>query len=144
MAGLAVEDWGCGTGGFKRLHTGGYVGVDGSMTPFVDKIVDLRDYRTSVEAIMMRHVLEHNLDWEMVLGNCVASFEQKFCLVLFTPFGEATKVIAQNKRHGVDVPDISFRKKDLEACFAGCKWRLEENIATKSGYNVEHVYYVEK
>jgi hypothetical protein len=48
----SVEDWGCGTGGFKRVCKSPYVGLDGSNTPFADKIVDLCDYRSSVDGVM--------------------------------------------------------------------------------------------
>lgn len=139
-----IEDWGCGTGGFKRLYQGKYTGLDGSANPFVDKIVDLRTYRSSVDGIMMRHVLEHNYDWPEVLTGAVSSFRKKYCLVLFTPFMTATHEIAHNKKHGVDVPDIAFNKKDIEHFFADLKWRLDDNIKTRTGYGIEHVYYVEK
>jgi hypothetical protein len=92
----------------------------------------------------MRHVLEHNYEWEKVLSNAVSSFTRKFCLVLFTPFGEVTKEIAHNLKHGVDVPDISFNPTDIEKHFAGLSWRLQANLKTRTGYKVEHVYYVEK
>jgi len=144
LSGMNVEDWGCGTGGFKRLHKGGYTGIDGSKTPFADKIVDLRNYKSSVDGIIMRHVLEHNYDWEKVLKNAIASFKKRLCIVIFTPFSHKTKVIAQNKKYGVDVPDISFDKRDLEKYFGDLKWRLDEGIKTRTYYKVEHVYFVEK
>jgi len=139
-----VEDWGCGAGNFKKLYKGKYTGLDGSHNPYVDKVVDLCDYQSSVDGIMMRHVLEHNDNWRLVLRNAVASFNKKFCLVLFTPFVEHTHQITHNEKHGVDVPDISFFHGDIEDYFHGLKWRLEKNIPTKTGYNLEHVYYVEK
>ena len=117
---------------------------DGSANPFVDKVADLSRYRSSVDGIMMRHVLEHNSAWPEVLGGAVSSFKKKLCLVLFTPFMDTTQQIAHNKRHGVDVPDIAFSRTDIEAFFEGLKWRLEDNIKTRTGYRVEHVYYVEK
>ena len=144
LKGLDIEDWGCGTGAFKRLHIGGYLGIDGSKTPFVDKIADLRSYKSSVDGIIMRHVLEHNHDWEKVLENALSSFKKRFCLILFTPFADKTKVIAQNKKYGVDVPSISFNNKGIERHFKSLAWRLEENIKTKTGYGAEHIYYVEK
>ncbi len=139
-----VEDWGCGTGGFKRLFKGKYSGIDGSDNPFVDKVVDLRTYRSNVDGIMMRHVLEHNYDWKDVLSNVMSSFNKKFCLVLFTPFAKTTDQVAHNKKHGVDVPDISFKKEDIESFFKDLKWKLEDNLKTRTGYRVEHIYYVEK
>lgn len=41
LRGLSVEDWGCGTGWFSTLHTGPYIGVDGSETPAVSVVHDL-------------------------------------------------------------------------------------------------------
>lgn len=139
----AVEDWGCGTGGFKRLYKGKYVGIDGSANPYVDKVADLCEYRSHVEGIMMRHVLEHNYDWRKVLTGAVESFDKKFCLVIFTPFVETTKEIAHNKKHGVDVPDIAFAREDIEGYLTGSKWRMESH-QTKTGYGIEHIYFIEK
>ena len=141
---LAVEDWGCGTGGFKRIHKGAYIGVDGSKTPHVDKIADLRSYKSKVEGIVMRHVLEHNYGWKKILKNALSSFNKKLCIIIFTPFSDKTQVISQNKKFGIDVPDISFSKKDIEKHLKGFNWTLKENIKTKTGYGVEHVYFIEK
>jgi len=139
-----VEDWGCGAGGFKQFYKGKYIGIDGTDNPFVDKVADLRTYRSSVDGIMMRHVLEHNYDWKDVLEGAVSSFKKKFCLVLFTPFVRVTHEIAHNKKHGVDVPDIAFNRKDIEHFFNGLKWRLQDDIKFSKNYHVEYVYYVEK
>src|SRR5690349_4392866 len=43
-----IEDWGCGSGGFRKFCKTGYVGVDGSHSPFADKIADLEKYRSQV------------------------------------------------------------------------------------------------
>lgn len=64
-----VEDWGCGAGGFKRFCRPRYVGVDGSKTPFADRVVDLCTYTSRVEGIMMRHVIEHSYLWRAILDN---------------------------------------------------------------------------
>jgi hypothetical protein len=138
-----VEDWGCGGGGFRRFCLSPrYIGLDGSKTPFADKTVDLCTYSSKVPGIMMRHLLEHNYDWEKILISAVRSFEQKFCLVLFTPFASETKEIAHNLKHGVDAPDLSFRREDIERHFTGLRWKLIENIPTQSQYGVEHVYFI--
>lgn len=138
-----VEDWGCGTGGFRKFYSGKYTGIDGSANPFVDKIVDLRTYRSSVDGIVMRHVLEHNYDWELILRNALASFKKKFCFIIFTPFVERTGEIAHNKKFGVDVPDIAFNKGHIEAALYGLRWRMESH-KTNTQYGTEHIYYVEK
>ena len=141
-----VEDWGCGAAGFKRFFRGRYTGVDGSHTPFADKIVDLREYTSDTQSIMMRHVLEHNYDWPLVLNNALSSFQEKMCLVLFTPFVEKTQQIAHNAAWGVDVPDLSFARNDIEGFMKihGCDWTLAPDIATVSGYGIEHVYCIIK
>jgi hypothetical protein len=141
-----VEDWGCGAAGFKRFFEGRYTGVDGSHTPFADKIVDLREYTSDTQSIMMRHVLEHNYDWALVFNNALSSFREKMCLVLFTPFVDETQQIAHNAPHGVDVPDMAFARKDIEGQINahGCRWMLASEISTPSGYGVEHVYCIIK
>lgn len=143
LKGLAVEDWGCGAGGFKKVHQGQYFGVDGTKTPFVDKLVDLAHYRSPSEAIMMRHVLEHNYLWPVILNNALQSFAQKFCLIIFTPFQDQTREIAHNLKHGVDVPDIGFQKEALERFLEGFNWRMETR-KTGTHYGVEHIYYIER
>jgi hypothetical protein len=139
---IEVEDWGCGAGGFKRFCRARYVGLDGSKTPFADRIVDLCTHTSRVEGIFMRHVLEHNYSWKEILDNAVSSFTKKLCLVLFTPFGPETREIAHNRARVVDVPDLSFCRADIEGRFAGLRWELFDNIPTDTGYGVEHVYLV--
>ncbi len=140
-----VEDWGCGAGGFKRFFRGRYIGVDGSATPYADKTADLCNYTSSVDGIVIRHVLEHNYNWISILKNAVLSFHQKLCLVLFTPFAEQTTEIAHNLGYGVDVPDLSLPQALIEQQF------LEDptltfvrylNLPTQAAYGVEHVYFV--
>lgn len=145
MADVAeVEDWGCGAGGFKRYCRGRYIGIDGSKTPFADKIVDLCAYTSSVDGIVIRHVLEHNYDWEQILVNAVRSFRRKLCIVLFTPFtkGALTEEIAHNRTHGVDVPDLALPQGTIEHHLEGHPFVLYGNLPTQSGYGVEHVYLV--
>lgn len=142
---LAVYDLGCGAGHFKTLHNARYWGVDGSCTPFADIYADLREFRPKYmpEGILLRHVLEHNPDWKMVLENAIESFTKRLCIVIFTPFGTETKVIAENKKHGVDVPDISFKAEDLEAFFDDFNWS-KEIFESKTHYGQETIYYIEK
>ena len=142
----SVEDWGCGAGGFKRFYNGKYIGIDGSHTPFAEKIVDLRTYHSKVDGIFMRHVLEHNYKWEYIIKNALLSYKKKMCLVLFTKFSETTREIAHNISDGIDVPDISFDKNDLHYVIDkyGSKFILFENIKTDTQYGIEHVYLITK
>jgi hypothetical protein len=144
-----IEDWGCGAGGFKRYFLNDvlnkYVGVDGSNTPFADIKTDLTGYISNVDGIYMRHVLEHNYEWKQILENACKSFQTKMCLVLFTPFSEETTEIAHNLRHGVDVPDMSFNKNEIIDVFEKNNIKYELlTINSNTGYNIEHVFYLNK
>ena len=145
-----VQDWGCGTGGFKRFFINNntihkYKGVDGSVTPFADIKADLTKYTTECDGIFMRHVLEHNYEWKSILENACKSFNKKMCLILFTPFTESTVKIADNLSSGVDVPDLSFRLNDLTEIFDShnIKYRID-TFETGTQYSIEHVFYLEK
>jgi len=119
--------------------------VDGSKTPFADVKTDLTSYNSNVDGIFMRHVLEHNYEWKIILENACKSFKQKMCLVLFTPFSLKTKEIAHNLKHGVDVPDLSFDKTELIEIFEKYNIKYELiTINTNTGYNVEHIFYLNK
>jgi hypothetical protein len=137
-----VEDWGCGTGAFKEFCLVDYLGVDGSKSPYVDRIADLTKYRSKTAAVHIRHVLEHNYDWEVILANAVASTEQKLCLCLFTPFAPSTVEIATNT--DINVPVLSLPRAQIERHFEGLSWRLLESIPTNTEYRQEHVYLVWK
>lgn len=142
-----VEDWGTGAGGFKRFRPDA-VGVDGSNTPHAEKkYVDLVRYVSPCDGIFMRHVLEHNYDWKPILKNALASAGKKLCLVLFTPLSDSgTREIAHNRMHGVDVPDLSLGRDELQRIFAEFPLRKVsmEEIRSDTGYGVEYIIYVEK
>jgi hypothetical protein len=137
-----VEDWGCGTAVFRRFYSGKYIGIDGSKTPFASQIVDLCTYRSNVPGILLRHVLEHNYNWEKILVSALNSFSRKLCLILFTPFSDRTYEINHNLQYGVDVPDLSLSKLDLERHFVNVEWRKLENIRSNTVYGIEHIYFI--
>lgn len=137
-----VEDWGCGMAWARRyVPEGRYTGVDGSpdAARFADVTCDLRDHVTSVDGIFMRHILEHNEDWQVILANAMRSFRKRFVLVTFTPFGEQTR-----RLDGGGLIDLSFRKEDITDHFAGCSWREEHYDMPESQYGVNDVFYVER
>jgi hypothetical protein len=143
LAGCAeIEDWGCGRGGFREHCPGRYIGVDGSQTPYAEKIAELQAYRSSVDGILLRHVLEHNYTWPRVLDNAVASFRKRLCVVLFTPFADTTRELRHNRKSGVDVPDLALSAAEIEAHFKGLEWILIKDIKTTSQNGIEHVYCV--
>ena len=144
-----VEDWGCGLGGFKSFLRDDqkYIGIDGSRTPYAAKVTDLIEYRSEVDAIFMRGVLEHNPRWEEILTNALGSFRYRMVLVLFTPFARRTKVIRDYPDwwgSGVTMVDIAFASSDLTRHFAGLEWSVEANVKTNSQYKREHVFYLKR
>jgi len=141
-----VEDWGTGAGGFKKYFPTA-IGVDGSDTPHAEKkFVDLTTYTTICDGIFMRHVLEHNYEWESILKNAVNSAAKKICIILFTPLTETTVELAHNLKIGVDVPDLSLDKDQFEKIINSVNPKTVkiEHFNTKTGYGQEIVVYIEK
>lgn len=139
-----IEDWGCG---FAHARTfvkkSPYLGLDGS-SPHADRIVDLCTYRSEADCVFLRHVLEHNVEWQRILEGAIASFRNRMVLILFTPFAETTRVLTTALHcTSVAVPDISFRKDDLTRAFEGLK-TTEESLRTDTQYGIEHVFYLER
>ena len=141
-----VEDWGCGLGWARKFFgPDQYIGLDGSDSRFCDKQVDLVHYMSvpPVAGILMRHVIEHNNDWDMVLANALDSFTDRMCLVLFTPLDIVTHQLAWEHEYGV--PTISFALSDLVTLFdkAGVHWE-HETLPTDSHYGEETVIRLSK
>ena len=126
LAGLDVEDWGCGTSYAKYFQVGGgrYTGIDGSWSRFVNIHVDLRKYRSKTPGLFMRHVLEHNPDWSDVFSNAIASFQRRMVLVLFTPVVTETRPIAVS---GDGIVDIAFSLDDLHQICPALRVQIVES-----------------
>lgn len=136
-----IEDWGCGMAWGRRYAEARYKGVDGSpaASPYADEICDLRDYHSTVDGIFMRHILEHNWDWEVILSNVMGSFRKRFVLVLFTPFADEVTHPLQP----LGLIDLSFKVGDITEFFEGCNYQIE-TLHTDTQYGIEHVIYVER
>lgn len=148
--GDTVEDWGCGTGWSKQYFKN-YKGIDGSASKEVkpEDVVDLVNYTSNVENILMRQVLESNINWKLILQNVKKSFRKKFCLIISTPLSEQTHVGSVEemfKFDGTDNGDINlifFKKEDILSYFTDCTVK-EETIETKQFYGKEWILYIEK
>lgn len=142
-----ITDFGCGTAWAKRfVKRGRYIGVDGSWSFHCDVKADLRSYKCETEAVLMRHILEHNYDWKVILENALASFQKRMALIMFVPFGEVTKAIAMNKVGGsqiATVPDIQFKRQDLLDVIGTLPYK-EETLQTATQYGWEHIFYIER
>lgn len=155
LGGGQVEDWGCGTGWAKQYFKD-YKGIDGSPSKVVSKedVVDLVNYTSSVDNILIRQVLECNVDWRKILENVKKSFKKKFCLVIYTPIDLVeTKVLADyaiTKADGIvvstyTIPEITFKKEEILAYFPTTEFKVsEETIKTNQGYGQEWILYVER
>lgn len=145
LAGLSVEDWGCGYAQFKGFHQGGYWGVDG--TPgWCDEVADLTIplRGKAPEGLLLRHVLEHNTEWRMILRNAVDSFQKRMVLVVFTPDsgGREEKKLAHVDE--VNVDDLSLPFQEIESFFSSCRVVKKQFFETPTGYGGETVWLVEK
>lgn len=145
-----VEDWGCGAGWLSKfVPADRYRGIDGSSTPFATSIVDLETYRSSVPGIFMRHVLEHNPRWQLVLGNALDSFTERMVLVLFTPLGKVTRDLEFEDPPGV--PNLSFCVDDLTQPMndRGIDWKVTEldtkvRFGARKRKGVETMFFLQK
>ena len=150
LDGLAMlEDWGCGRGFFRtRLRLSHCRNIDGSPSPNVDRVADLTQYESRVNGIFIRHVLEHEWDWQKILANALRSFEQRMMIVLFTPWSndDITKNIAVDAvaESGIDVPDLSFSKPEMEEILAPYHPHFVDSLITRTQYRVEHLIYLHK
>ena len=133
-----VEDWGGGPGYARRYFPNGYKLVDGTPGYGADVVTDLTGYVSKCDAILMRHVLEHNVDWRLILENALASCK-RLALVIFTPFANTTYVIAWNENVVPKVPDISFERSDLTNMFTEF---TEETFRSDTQYGQETIFYV--
>lgn len=126
-----VEDWGCGCRWAEQFFPL-YRGIDGS-GPFADARVDLARYRSSVPCAMMRHVLEHNDEWRLVLGNFLASFTERACIILFTP-------LVEREQRGLaidDIPNINLPRDEFLAT-------IQPFLVRAEAVGEEMVFYLEK
>jgi hypothetical protein len=152
--GDSVEDWGCGTG-YARFFFKDYRGIDGSPSKNIPKenIVDLREYTSSVDNILIRQVLECTEDWKVVLENAKKSFKKKLCLVIMTHFSKEENLMVRESVIRADstvekdryIDMVSFKKQDILDFFPEKEFRLKEEIIyTETGYGQDWVLYVER
>lgn len=132
-----VEDWGCGTCYARKFFPNGYLGVDG--TPdYCDKTAELARYKTHTHGILLRHVLEHNFEWETILKNALASCA-KLAIVVCTPFEDTTHIIRFDE---FGIPIFAFRKEDLTKHFTA---GFSEEVVSGAAWGtnlVETIFYV--
>ena len=121
LEGCTLEDWGGGTGYARRfVQHATYRLVDGSPSQWNPDPVELTEYASNSECILIRHVLEHNDDWARILANAAGSFRRRMTLVLYTPIQEVTRPVS--KPHA-RVVEYGFALDDIERM--GGPWLLQ-------------------
>ena len=139
-----IEDWGCGTAWARQfVHHAQYIGVDGaSSSRFVDKITNLVTYQSTIDAIFMRGVLEHNYNWRVILENAMSSFQWRMVLVTFIPLThESHDRVLLVSCSGI--PDIALNQKTLMPMI-NPYLQKQETIISKTEYGSEVLWYLEK
>ncbi len=146
-----VEDWGCGYGWFRRTlrdySSATCRNLDGSASEFTDAVVDLRVYRSTVEGIFLRGVLEHNHDWQPILRHALASFTHRMMLVCFTPFSGVTENLYNFEfPAGGTVPVLALSHAELTAIIQQePQLRCEvTRRQTATEFGVEHLFQFER
>lgn len=144
-AGL-VEDWGCGTTYAREFIGAPYRGIDGAMSKWASEKVELTKYKSQVPKILMRHVLEHNIEWRQILENMLQSFTDRAVLILFTQPSRA-----QSKDCNIDpandIPTFELCEKDLnEILFSKIMLdiTMEEMKTDTAPYGYECMYFIER
>jgi hypothetical protein len=129
-----VEDWGCGSGWARQFFTKSrYTGLDGSWSKFCDKQVELQEYTSSSDCILIRHVLDHNHNWRGVLQNAVASFKKRLAVVTFMPFSTETYSVhnegsnTDQVAYGAGIPNFRFSYPELVSHFSQYLVKVEKS-----------------
>ena len=140
-----IEDWGCGTGWFRKIAQAkglNVTNIDGSYSPFCDRVKDLVHYTTdNAEGIFMRHVLEHNYAWDKILTNALASAKKKLALVLFTPLSKEEELRQIAWVPGYNVPDLSLPPGVIEQMFHDAMFHVEHRVLkTATWYGEENLF----
>jgi hypothetical protein len=138
LSGFHTQDWGCGYARFKQfLPEGTYTGVDG--TPgFADVVTDLVDYQSETEGILIRHVLEHNTEWRVILDNALASAKKRLVIAVFTPDGNGEQLAWTPE---IEVPDIAISWAEISKRLTDAGWKFSQNVAeTATAYGKESIW----
>lgn len=113
-----VEDWGCANGYAKRYcKSPQYIGIDGSENACSNETYDLRYYTSSAEGIFMRHVLEHNPDWELILNNALSSYTKRFALIINHIVDNSYETKITSIIEDREIVNMIFKKDDLLKLF---------------------------
>jgi hypothetical protein len=143
LHGLAVEDWGCGLGWYRTVHTGPYLGIDGTASRWADVVDDLATRRSSTPGLWLRGVLEHNVEWRAILANAVASATERLAISVFTPEGDGRQI---GWTEQLGVPDLALPWQDIDDALTAAGWTFERRTvpAPASYYRFEEMWLAQR
>ncbi len=123
--------------------------MDGSKSQYASVTADLVTYRSEPDGLHVRHVLEHNPEWRMILRNALASFRYRAVVTIFTPLSKQEKVLARYPDFngtGVEMVDISLPKSELETLISESGARLirQKRLRTRTQYREETIYFLSR
>ena len=148
-----IDDWGCGTQWFRGVMQGlnpetRITGLDGS-AGYCDQIVDLREYVPAElpDGLILRHVLEHNFDWRIILNRALKSFTHRMILILCTPTVEQETLLYEHSfPEGVSCPYLSLPQSELEQILAsyGLSFHQETIASPDSEFGHETIFRISR
>lgn len=134
-----VADWGGGSGVFRTflppsVH---YTLVDGTLTTTDQVLADVTAYHEPSDGILVRHVLELNVDWRTILQNALAAFRQRMVVVTHTPWDAETAYV----KHKSGWPIHNLSQCDVVDAI----WpQIVKKVYHVQTTHPETVYYLEK
>ena len=133
-----VSDWGGSTGFFGTClpRTTVYTVVDGTQQRPGQVLADLTAYRTPSDGILLRHVLELNLDWRAILHNALGAFRRRLVVITFTEPSPDTHVVKQKTGWPVQRFNLDDLRREMGALLV-----REEAVMTSHD---EHLFYLER
>jgi len=135
-----VADWGGSTGAFRAYlpPTVNYAVIDGTPqgypTTWVADIV--APCQLQSDGVLIRHVLDHNRQWDQILRNMKQTCLWRAVVITFTPDAETTHVV----RTKSGWPVINFCPDDLRLVMGA--W-LKSDMAVQTKHP-ERIYYLER
>jgi len=135
----AVADWGGAGGAF-----GAYLppSVEYSVVDGTDQggprhvLADLSSYRAPSEGILIRHALELNTNWRVILWNALVSFRRRMVVVTFTGDVHETRILKRKSGW----PLHAFNPDDVRREMGALLVHDEDVITT----HPERIYYLER
>jgi len=137
-----VEDWGCAlchARKYRDTHAKkGYRGIDGTAGK-ADVIADLSTYRSLTDGLFMRHVLEHNLDWRIILNNALSSFTKRMSLIMFLQLSECDEAPEQDPSGPITLQISGPDLREMIAPYVQMELRVK-----KAEHKIDTVFLLEK